>query len=149
MCRQIEGASDRVAERVVGTKGWSNCRNAIGGEHAWMYQGVRKNPYVLEHRDLIQSIRTGEPLNEAERMAESTLCAIMGREAAYSRQQFKQRFFAKTCTLDLRPPPAMKLGDSRELAAVPVPGEYTVAGCPTLEPKPPKKKKDKEHGEKT
>jgi len=39
---------------------------------------------VLEHRNLIQSIRKGEPLNETRQIAESTLAAIMGRMAAYT-----------------------------------------------------------------
>jgi hypothetical protein len=33
---------------------------------------------------LIESIRAGKPLNEAQLTAESTLMAIMGRESAYS-----------------------------------------------------------------
>ena len=37
-----------------------------------------------EHQDLIESIRAGKPLNEAQAVAESTLMAIMGRESAYS-----------------------------------------------------------------
>jgi len=32
-------------------------------------------------------MRAGQPLNEARRVAESTLSAIMGREAAYTGQQ--------------------------------------------------------------
>jgi hypothetical protein len=44
------------------------------------------NPYVLEHRDLINSIRAGKPLNEAKQAAESSLTAIMGRMAAYTGQ---------------------------------------------------------------
>jgi hypothetical protein len=35
-----------------------------------------------EHQDLIESIRAGKPLNEAQAVAESTLMAIMGRESA-------------------------------------------------------------------
>jgi myo-inositol 2-dehydrogenase / D-chiro-inositol 1-dehydrogenase len=34
--------------------------------------------------DLINSIRAGKPLNEAQQTAEATLMGIMGRESAYS-----------------------------------------------------------------
>ena len=33
---------------------------------------------------MIASIRAGKPLNEARQVAESTMVAIMGREAAYT-----------------------------------------------------------------
>ena len=39
---------------------------------------------IKEHAELIRGIRTGQPLNEARQVAESTLMAIMGRESAYS-----------------------------------------------------------------
>jgi hypothetical protein len=42
---------------------------------------------VQEHADLIASIREGEPLNEGQRVAESVLTAIMGREVAYTGQE--------------------------------------------------------------
>ena len=34
--------------------------------------------------DLIASIRAGQPINEAQAVAESTMTAIIGREAVYS-----------------------------------------------------------------
>ena len=39
---------------------------------------------MQEHIDLIESIRTGKPLNELKNVAESTLTAIMGRMSAYT-----------------------------------------------------------------
>ena len=39
---------------------------------------------VQEHKDLIASIRSGQPLNEGQRVAESTLTAIGARIAAYT-----------------------------------------------------------------
>jgi len=41
---------------------------------------------VIEHFDLITSVREGKPLNEAKTVAESTLTAIMGRISAYTGQ---------------------------------------------------------------
>ncbi len=45
------------------------------------------SPYVQEHTDLVASIRAGKPYNELKQIAESTLTAIMGREAAYTGQE--------------------------------------------------------------
>jgi hypothetical protein len=42
------------------------------------------NPYVQEHVDLVASLRAGKPLNEGRQVAESTLSAILAREAAYT-----------------------------------------------------------------
>ncbi len=131
MCRQIEGTANNVSERVVGTKGvasWEGSNAVIEGENAWRYRGPRGNAYVLEHTDLIRSIRDGRPLNEGKRIADSTLCAIMGRESAYSRQQFKRSWFLSRCTLDLLPPEGLQLSDARPVPAVAIPGEYQLPG---------------------
>jgi myo-inositol 2-dehydrogenase / D-chiro-inositol 1-dehydrogenase len=89
MCRQQAGTPGLVAEFAVGTKG--NCdtqdgrRYEITGANAWKWSGGQPvDPYVQEHTDLIASIRNGSPLNELRRVAESTLTAIAGREAAYT-----------------------------------------------------------------
>jgi len=127
-CRQIKGTANRVSERVVGTKGVSNCAGSIEGENSWRYRGPNPNPYEVEHTDLINSIRSGEPLNEGKRIAESTLCAIMGRESAYSRQQFNRSWFMNRCTLDLLPPDDLQLSDSKPVPPFAVPGEYQLPG---------------------
>ena len=127
-CRQIDGTTNNVSERVVGTKGVSDCCGTIKGENPWRYEGPNPSPYVQEHTDLIKSIRAGNPLNEGQRIAESTLCAIMGRESAYSRQQFKRSWFMSRCTLDLLPPDGLKLSDSKPIAPFAVPGEYQLPG---------------------
>jgi len=128
MCRQIEGTANNVSERVVGTKGVSNCAGMIEGENSWRYRGPRSDPYVQEHTDLIKSIRAGKPLNEGKRIAESTLCAIMGRESAYSRQQFTRSWFMNRCTLNLVPAEGLKLSDAMPVPAVAVPGQYQLPG---------------------
>jgi predicted dehydrogenase len=128
MCRQIEGTANNVSERIVGTRGVTDCCGTIVGENAWRYRGPRGNAYVLEHTDLIKSIRDGRPLNEGKRIADSTLCAIMGRESAYSRQQFKRSWFLNRCTLDLLPPEGLQLSDARPVPAVAIPGEYQLPG---------------------
>ncbi len=102
MCRQQDGTSSRVSERVVGTKGWSDPSGRIQTDSLWRYDGATPNPYVQEHTDNIAAIRAGKPLNEGQRIAESTLTAIMGRESCYSGQEvtWDQILNSK---LDLRP----------------------------------------------
>ena len=77
----------------------------IEGENPYRYHDpAGSNPYVLEHVDLIESIRSGKPLNEGRRMAESNLTAIMGRMSAYSGQEVTWDFVADKSQLDLSPP---------------------------------------------
>ena len=85
-CRQIAGCWNQVGESVTGTKGTAVPGGRIDGEVKWRFKGKkgRRGPYVQEHSDLIASIRAGKPLNEAKRVAESTLTAIMGRMSAYT-----------------------------------------------------------------
>lgn len=86
MCRQIDGTANHIGERFIGTRGWTDASSTIQGATPWTYEGEKKNPYVQEHVDLLASIRAGQPLNEGRQVAESTLTAIMGREAAYTGQ---------------------------------------------------------------
>jgi len=106
MCRQTEGCSSRVSERVVGTKGsaYTDGSNAsIEGPNAYKYEGKSPSPYVQEHADLIASIRQGKPLNEGRRVAESTLTAIMGRMSAYTGREIKWDWVMNKSKLDLTP----------------------------------------------
>jgi len=106
MCRQTDKASSRVSERVVGTKGVSNCAGSIKdhkGNVLWEYKGPNPNPYVEEHKDLIASIRAGKPLNEGKRIAESTLTAIMGRMSCYTGRELQWSWAIKAAKLDLVP----------------------------------------------
>ena len=90
MCRQIDGTANHVGERFIGTQGTTDGNSKITGPRAYTLtnsnESERKNPYVEEHVDLLASIRAGKPLNEGHQVAESTLTAIMGREAAYTGQ---------------------------------------------------------------
>jgi len=87
MCRQIDGCVGNVSERVVGTKGTSNCCGIIRAGEGWKYAGPSPSAYMQEHADLIASIRAGKPLNETKQVAESVLTAIMGRMSAYTGQE--------------------------------------------------------------
>jgi predicted dehydrogenase len=87
MCRQIDGTASNVSEQLVGTNGTCDPSGSIRGATSWRYEGPESNPYVQEHADLIHSIRSGQIVNEARRVAYSTLTAIMGRMAAYTGQE--------------------------------------------------------------
>jgi predicted dehydrogenase len=93
MCRQIDQTRGLITEQVQGTKGSAIAKTTLfdaSGKRAWKYEPPedledgQDNPYMLEHRDLIESIRAGKPLNEAQQAADSTIAAIMGRTAAYT-----------------------------------------------------------------
>ena len=103
MCRQTPGCADRVEEKIVGTKGHAFGYGEISGPNAWKFEGDEPNPYVVEHKDLIESIRAGKPLNEGKRIAESTLCAIMGRMSAYTGRALSWDWAMKASKLDLFP----------------------------------------------
>ena len=84
--RQIDGCDALVKEAVVGSDGVSDCRYFIRPKTGkpWRFHGKDSQPYNQEHEDLITSIRRENPINEAQNVAESTMTAIIGREAAYS-----------------------------------------------------------------
>ena len=103
MCRQIPGCADRIEEKIVGTKGHAFGYGEISGPSAWKFEGDEPNPYVVEHTDLIASIRDGKPLNEGKRIAESTLCAIMGRMSAYTGRALSWDWAMNASKLDLTP----------------------------------------------
>ena len=91
-CRQNDGTYSRVGDRIMGSKGVAELRGLgqpgrITGETKWRYDGEFPNPYVLEHKAAIESIRAGKPVNEAKQVAESSLSAILGRESAYTGQE--------------------------------------------------------------
>ncbi len=94
--RQIDGCDNNVSESVMGTKGvcylqGNNIRiENFEGEVIWKYDyetNPFKNPYVQEHIHLVEAIRTNKKINQLEDVANSTMVAIMGREAAYSGKQ--------------------------------------------------------------
>jgi predicted dehydrogenase len=105
LCRQINGCTDRIAERVVGTKGYADVdRGVIAGEKPFKYDGPDPDHYVQEMADLIASIRNAAPINEARQVAESTMDAIMGRMSAYTGRALKWDWAMTASKLDLTPP---------------------------------------------
>jgi predicted dehydrogenase len=124
MCRQINGCTDRVSERIAGTKGVAYTDSTTGyieGAKAYKYDGPNPNPYVQEHTDLIAGIRAGKALNEGRRVAESTLAAIMGRMSAYTGRAMSWDWAMKASKLDLTPA-SYESGPAPD-ASVAVPGK--------------------------
>jgi len=103
MCRQIPGCAERVEEKIVGTKGYAFGYGEIRGGNYWKFTAEEPNPYVVEHTDLIASIRAGKPLNEGRRIAESTMCAILGRMSAYTGRAISWEWGMTSSKLNLMP----------------------------------------------
>jgi predicted dehydrogenase len=106
MCRQISNCWDAVTEYLVGTKGKCHVSAySINGQRVIDRDQDRAStdPYVQEHTDLIESVRSGKPINELKNVAESTLTAIMGRMSAYTgkRVSWEQALNSRE---DLMPP---------------------------------------------
>ncbi|CAA6677864.1 MULTISPECIES: Gfo/Idh/MocA family protein [unclassified Lentimonas] len=87
-CRQIAGCYNRVGESFRGTEGQTIGSKVKGNDVSVadikLESGVSQ---IQEHVELIKSARgSGTPLNCAQTVAESTLCAIGGRISAYTGQ---------------------------------------------------------------
>ena len=132
MCRQVNGCFTRVSEQFLGTEGsvWGDGK--LVGKQVTVPEFEEKGgPYVQEHRDLIKSIRAGQPLNEARNVAESTMVAIMSRISAYTGQVVRWSDLTKNESsrwYNLTMTPAARDFESGTVAApqenvIPLPGE--------------------------
>lgn len=91
-CRHIPNCWNSVTEHIQGTKGAADLSGAtieVKGGERWRYRGDKNNPYQTEHDDLFASIRSGNPLNEGEYGALSSMTAILGRMCTYSGKMIK------------------------------------------------------------
>ncbi len=126
-CRHIPGCWDSVSEAAHGSKGTcytddrGRCRinktnTSVKGE---------RNPYEQEHVDLIEAIRGGKDINELKQVAESTMTAILGREAAYCGKEttwdraMNMRRLVDTANL--------RWDSDMPVSATPIPGKYKLA----------------------
>ena len=83
--RQMDGCATDVEDYVMGTKGRAKIlAHVIDGPERWRYRGAKNNMYQTEHDELFAAIRSGQPINNGQYMANSTLMAIMGRMATYT-----------------------------------------------------------------
>ena len=95
MCRQVNGCYNRVSEYFVGTDGgtWGTGPGQSGYKNKVTLPEFEEigGPYVQEHINMLRSIIDGNPINEAETVAESNMAAIMGRISAYTGQMVRWR----------------------------------------------------------
>jgi predicted dehydrogenase len=107
MCRHTPKSTPRVAEHFVGTKGVADLTQSgvatIKGANPFTYSGPAPDPYVVEHTDLIASIRKNAPLNEGEQVAISCLTAIGGRLSAYTGREVSWKWLMEGSKLDIFP----------------------------------------------
>jgi len=107
MCRHTPKSTPRIAERIVGSKGYADLTQSgvatIKGAKPFNYSGPTPDPYVVEHTHLIESIRRNQPLNEGEQVAISTLTAIGGRISAYTGREVSWKWLMEGSKLDIFP----------------------------------------------
>ena len=119
-CNTQRGCYGDATSSFVGTKGRAflnhGCHSGIllHGSSKWMNVKPGGNPYDLEHKALFAAIRSGTPLNCAERMARSSLVAVMGQLACYSGKELTWEQVSKSdfvllpkvqdVRLDMEPP---------------------------------------------
>jgi len=91
-CRQQPGCHNDMSAQVQGSRGAADIRERKGGlvirteKDTWTYAGPSNDVYQTEHDEFFAAIRSGNPINNGDYMAKSTLLAIMGRMAAYTGQ---------------------------------------------------------------
>ena len=121
---QIDNYPYRSNQRVSGTKGSAVLdfrKGIITGSDPYTFEGESPDPSVLQYKEMIDSIRKGEGLNEGQQIAESTMTAIMGRMSAYTGQLVDWDWALNESKLDLRPD-TMEFGDM-ERRNVAIPGQ--------------------------
>jgi hypothetical protein len=91
MCRHFPNSSADNSDTIMGSKGmcrvdgWADLHE-ITGATKWKCNTPKNDMYRAEHDALFAGIRSGEPINDGVRMANSTMMSIMARMAAYSAQ---------------------------------------------------------------
>jgi hypothetical protein len=89
--RQISNCYSDNSDYLMGAAGTGTIKGwnppLIKAKETWRYDGAKNDMYQTEHNEFFASIRKGEPINDGDWMAKSTLMAIMGRTAAYTGQE--------------------------------------------------------------
>jgi predicted dehydrogenase len=78
---------NNTSDFLIGTKGRCHLLNYhIEGERSWRYDKPRGNMYEVEHAELFQAIRAGQPINNGPYMALSSTLGVMAQMACYTGQ---------------------------------------------------------------
>ncbi|MEM9235179.1 MAG: Gfo/Idh/MocA family oxidoreductase [Verrucomicrobiota bacterium] len=96
-CRQMNNTYGKVGEFFTGTEGTTTGGGKLSGKKIDVgdFTQDSNNGQVQEHVNMIRSVMKGEPLNEAKRIADVTLVAIMSRMSAYTGQLIRFRDIAE------------------------------------------------------
>jgi len=128
-CHQDDGTSRHIGERIVGTKGiaeptyFGNISRITDLDGNTLYTAPEKIPQaiVMEHKFLLDSIRSGRRVNRLGTLVNSTLLAIAGRMSAYSGKKFKFDWVLAKSKESLEPEVCAFV--KKDIASVPVPGK--------------------------
>jgi len=109
--RHLANTLSDVSNAIHGSKGichigGGNVGSRIvdrSGKVVWEMKGGIADAYKQEHKDLIDSIRSGKPIVELRQMADSSLVGVLGRMAAYTGQKVTWNFVTEESKLDLFP----------------------------------------------
>jgi predicted dehydrogenase len=126
-CQQIPGAATENETVIYGSDGFAkvygiNTGSFIydkDGKEVWSMKGDIGLAYQQEHKDLVDSIRSGKPIVELAETAKSSLTAVMGRLAAYTGQRVTWDFLTNESKLDLFPEPFDLKGSKESSFAIP------------------------------
>jgi predicted dehydrogenase len=111
MCRQIPGTQGDNGSTIYGTEGVCVIEAGSGasrifdraGNPIWTMSGSISDAYKQEHKDLVDSIRTGQPIVELMETSDSSLTAVMGRLACYTGRKVSWEFLTTQSTQSLFP----------------------------------------------
>ncbi len=88
--RQQEDTSSQNSVEVFGSKGTGLAHmyrsHEIKADSTWRFEGENNDMFQTEHDELFKAIRNGNTINDGEKMANSTLLAIIGRMVGYTGQ---------------------------------------------------------------
>ena len=86
-CRTTEGCYNDASSIILGTRGQASILHTrITGENPWQWEGGC-DPYQVEHNVLFKAIRSGEPVNNGDYMARSTMIGVMGQLSCYTGEE--------------------------------------------------------------
>ncbi len=126
-CRQVSGCLTEQLDLAYGTKGVCDLKKhtITADGKTWTTKDVKLGEaYQTEHDELFASIRKGEPINDGEVSAHTTLMSLLGREAAYTGQRVK---WADLLASNQNLMPAKYEFGDLAMPDVPVPGQYKLS----------------------
>ncbi len=89
--RQQADTQGRNTVEIFGTEGVAYLnlygQSEITGKNPWRFRGERNDMFQAEHDKLFAAIRSGDPMNDGELMANSTMMGILARMVGYTGQE--------------------------------------------------------------